>query len=203
VSVTEVAAGEIAYYKGVAAPGAFGPGGWHCHVWYGSGGGSLLITPEVLDSAPRSAWPPKTSGQAVELSFDSGENSGRYDVAKYALLFFPEAAAKFIQNVNELGIVSISRRSLRPFARDSVKRISTTMAEFVTPSDTTGFGTERFLGPSSDPISGIAFLDQSFPEIPNFVSLRVRLNAASSPLKSTVLRLNRECMQDGGGCVTR
>jgi hypothetical protein len=47
VTVEQVSAGEIAYYKGVMAPGAFGPGGWHCHVWYGSGGGLLLCVSSV------------------------------------------------------------------------------------------------------------------------------------------------------------
>jgi hypothetical protein len=203
VTVNEVSAGQIAYYKGTAAPGAFVPRGWHCHVWYGSGGGLLLVTPELLDSAPGSAWPPKTSGPAVELTFDSSENSGRYDVAKYALLFFPQTATKFIQRVNEDLDVKISQRSLQAFAKDSINRISDTMGEFVTPGNNSGFGTERFLGPSSDPISGIAFLDQSSPDYPNFVTLRVRLKTARSPLKAALLRLNRECMKEGSGCSTR
>jgi hypothetical protein len=203
VTVTEVSAGEVAYYKGAMAPGAYAPTGWHCHVWYGSGGGHLLVTPEVLDSAPGSAWPPKTTGPAVELSlYDSGA-SGRYEVAKYALLFFPQADAKFIQRVNEDLDVKISQPSLRAFAKDSINRISDNIAAFVTPSNTTGFGTEQYLGPSSDPISGVAFLDQSNPYGPNFVALRVRLKTTNTPLESALLRLNRECMNDGGGCSTR
>src|SRR5262245_30142021 len=75
VTVTEVSASEIAYYKGAMAPGAFGPRGWHCHAWYGSGGALLLITPEVLGPTPGSAWPPKTSGQAVEIVLDDGATS--------------------------------------------------------------------------------------------------------------------------------
>ena len=65
--------------------------------------------------------------------------------------------------VNELGIVPISQSSLQAFAKDSVKVLSGTVAEFVTPGNTAGFGTERYLRPSSDPINGIAFLDQSSP----------------------------------------
>jgi hypothetical protein len=165
----------------------------------------LLITPDLLDSAPGSAWPPKTSGEVVELSFDSGENSGRYDVAKYALLFFPhnQTAATFIQGVNELLDVKISQRSLQPFAKDSIRPISGNVAEFVTPRNTTGFGTERYLQPSSEPITGIAFLDQSSLYGLNFVTLRVRLKAADSRLQSALLRLNRDCMEKGLGCSTR
>ena len=124
-------------------------------------------------------------------------------VAKYALLFFPQTAAKFIQWVNELGIVPISQSSLQAFAKDSVKVLSGTVAEFVTPGNTAGFGTERYLRPSSDPISGLAFLDQASPNEPNFVTLRIRLKRATSRLKSALLRLNRESMQEGRGCSTR
>jgi hypothetical protein len=203
VSLTDVAANEIAYYKGEAAPGAFGPSGWNCHVWYGSGGGILLITPQVLDSARGSAWPAKTSGQAVELSFDSGENSGRFDVAKYAFLFFSQDSAGFVKWVNELGIHQISKDSIRPFAKDSVKAITGTFAEFVTPANSSGFGTERYLNPSPDPISGFVLLDQSHPSAANIVTIRVRLKASSSQLKSAILRLNQECMQRQLGCSTR
>jgi len=120
--------------------------------------------------------------------------------AKYALLFFPQTAAEFIQWVNELGIVPISQSSLQAFAKDSVKVLSGTVAEFVTPGNTAGFGTERYLLPSSDPINGIAFLDQSSPNEPNFVTFRIRLKAAASRLESALLRLNQECMREGHGC---
>ena len=63
------------------------------------------------------------------------------------------------------------------------------------------FTLRRYLRPSSDSISGIAFLDLSSPDVPNLVTLRIRLRA--SQLKGAVLRLNRECMQEGHGCSTR
>ena len=129
------------------APGVFAPSGWHCHVWYGSGGATLLITPEIPDSIPGSAWPPKSVGEAVELSFESGENSGGFTVSTYALLFFPQTAAKFIQEVNKFD-QQVSQSSLRPFARDSIRIISHTMAEFITPNNTTGLGTEGYLRPT-------------------------------------------------------
>src|SRR5262249_21737847 len=145
ISLTDVPAKEIAYYKGAMAPGAFAPRGWHCHVWYGSGGGTLLITPEILDSAPGSAWPPKTAGHAVELVLDDSWASGRYAVARYASLFFPKTAAAFIEAVNSALDVNTTSLSLQPFAKDSVKVLSGTLAEFVTPSNSDGFGTEQYL----------------------------------------------------------
>ena len=203
VSAEDVSIEQIAFYKGGTAPGAFAPRGWHCHVWYGSGAGVLLVTPEPWnDPAPGTAWPPKTSGQAIELVLHDSGASGRYEVAKFALLFFPRTAEDFIKSVNELGIVSISQASLRPYAKDLVTTIDDTMAEFVTPSNSEGFGTEQYLRPSSEPISGIAFLDQS-KFGPNFVALRVRLNETTSQLKSSLLRLNRECLAERQGCSTR
>jgi hypothetical protein len=78
-----------------------------------------------------------------------------------------------------------------------MKPISSTMAEFVTPGNSVGFGTEQYLMPSPDPISGMALFDE-----PNFVSLQIRLKAADSQLKSALLLLNRECMQERRGCST-
>jgi hypothetical protein len=200
VTLTEVSAGEIAYYKGSMAPGAFGPHGWHCHAWYGSGGATLLITPEELDHAPGIAWPAKTSAPAIELSLNEGGTSGRYEVARYALLFFPNAVPDFTRMVKEME-VDVSKSSPQLFAKDSVKPITGTMAEFVTPGDAEGFGTEQYLKPSSDPVSGIALLDISTYG-PNFISVRIRLRASSSRLKSALIRLNQECMQAARGCST-
>src|SRR5437870_7006965 len=35
MSLSQVPAGAVAYYKGEQAPGVFAPAGWHCRVWYG------------------------------------------------------------------------------------------------------------------------------------------------------------------------
>src|SRR5437879_1630937 len=40
----------IAYYKGDDAPGVFAPSGWHCRVWYGSSGRTVLVTPTPIDT---------------------------------------------------------------------------------------------------------------------------------------------------------
>jgi hypothetical protein len=203
VNLTEVSPREIAYYKGDGAPGAFAPRGWSCHVWYGSGGGLLLITPEKRESRPGSAWPTKTSGQAIELSFESGENSGRYDVVKYAMLFFPKTAAKFIEAVNSDLDMHTSQADLRRFAKDSPKALSNTLGEFVTPAKTEGLGTERYLKASAEPISGVVSLDQSEKDFLSFATLRIRMSPSGSPLNLALLRLNKECMREKRGCSTR
>src|SRR5262245_1175600 len=46
-----VSADAVAYYKGEHAPGAFAPSGWHCRVWYGSAGSTLIVTPAPINSS--------------------------------------------------------------------------------------------------------------------------------------------------------
>src|SRR5256885_14907511 len=63
VSLGELPAGAIAYYKGGQAPGGFAPAGWHCRGWYGSSGSTVLLTPTAIDTTP--LLPPKGVGPAV------------------------------------------------------------------------------------------------------------------------------------------
>jgi len=65
VSLGEHPAGAIAYYKGEQAPGVFAPAGWHCRVWYGSSGSSILVTPTPIDTTH--LVPPKVVAPAVEM----------------------------------------------------------------------------------------------------------------------------------------
>jgi hypothetical protein len=129
-----------------------------------------------------------------------GGTSGRYEAAKYASWLFPSAAAKFIQTVNELADTPVSRFDRRPYAKDSVKNMSSVVAEFTTPANSTGLGADRDLQPSQLPINGIAFLDQTYPDWPNVLVVRVRLRPGADRLKAALLRLNRECMEKSTGC---
>jgi hypothetical protein len=105
--------------------------------------------------------------------------------------------------VNENLDVKISQKSLQPFANDSLRVLSADLAEFVTSSNKSGLGTEGFLLPAREPISGIASLDQHKPDDMNFVTARIRLNAADSRLRSALLRLNSECIREKRGCSSR
>ncbi len=199
VTLDGLSPGQIAFYKGDLAPGAFAPAGWSCHSWYGSDGGTLLITPNVPGSRSGSVWP-ETSGPAVELELSDSGASGRFDVAKYGRLFFPTTAAPFIDAWKELFPEIVSEESLKPFRQDSIRVLSGVLAEFQTAPNTNGLGTDRFLRASSDAIDGIAFLDKSQW---NFVMLRVRLAEKSPELKASILRLNKECIEKALGCSSR
>ena len=132
VAGTEVPASRLAYYKGEEAPGLFGPRGWHCRVWYGSSGSTLIITPTLIDSTL--GLPRKLQGEALELSVSSGGTSGRFVVAHYAARLFPRVAAKFIARVQNEGLAPASEFQSGPYPHDSVKYLGTLVAEFTTPA---------------------------------------------------------------------
>jgi len=189
----------IAYYQGEQLLGVFAPAGWHCHIWYGSGGSSILVTPTPIDTvdAPYDA---KVSGPAVELTVDDGGTSGRFEVATYGARLFPTALAGFIARVKAEHLAPDSEFDSRQFAHDAVVAMSRSEAAFTTPARARGLGTRESLGPSSTPIRGIAILTAD-PQEPDLVILGVRLSTAYGRLESAVLELNRLCMEAGDACA--
>ena len=51
VSMSPEAAKRLAFYKAEVIAGVLAPRGWFCLGTYGSGGASLLVSPEPFDSA--------------------------------------------------------------------------------------------------------------------------------------------------------
>jgi len=197
VSLGELPAGAIAYYKGEQAPGVFAPAGWHCRVWYGSSGSSVLVTPTPIDTTH--FLPPKLVGSAVELGLRSAGTSGRFSVASYASRLFPRVLARFIEGVKNEHLEPDSEFGPQRYARDSVSSVDSLVAEFTTPPGVSGLGTTGLLGPSRDPIHGVAVI-ASDPTEPDMSILRVRLGGNMRQVEAAVLRLNRECMQKTDGC---
>jgi len=187
----------IAYYKGDYAPGVFAPRGWHCRVWYGSSGSSLLVTPTPIDTTH--FLPPKVLGPAVEMRLSFAGTSGRFSVARYGSRLFPSVLASFIGGVKNEHIAPDSEFDPRQYARDSVRSSGRLVAEFTTPPDLIGLGTAELLGPSRDPIHGIAVIAPDSTE-PDMSILRVRLGADMRRIEAAVLRLNMGCMQETDGC---
>jgi hypothetical protein len=197
VSLGDVPAGAIAYYKGEQAPGVFAPIGWHCRVWYGSSGSSVLVTPTPIDTTH--FLPPKVLGPAVELGLSFAGTSGRFGVARYASRLFPRVLASFIEGVKHEHLVPDSEFEPRQYAQDSVTNLDSVVAEFTTPPSVSGLGTAAHLGPSRDPIHGVATIAPD-PTEPDMSILRVRLGADMRQVEAAVLRLNRECMQQTDRC---
>lgn len=197
VSLGDVPAGAIAYYKGEQAPGVFAPSGWHCRVWYGSSGSGLLVTPTPIDTTH--FVPPKVLGPAVEMGLSFAGTSGRFSVASYASRLFPTVLASFIEGVKNEHLVPDSEFEPRRYARDSVRNLDNWVAEFTTPAGMSGLGTAGLLGPSGDPIHGVAVIAPNTTE-PDISILVVRLGANMRKVEAAVLRLNRQCMQETDGC---
>src|SRR6266576_2476329 len=169
VRLHDVALQGIAYYKGDDAPGVFAPSGWHCRAWYGSSGTHLLVTAAPIDTT------------------------------HFASRLFPRVLASFIQTVKDEHIASDSEFDPRPYARDSVRSLGPLAAEFTTSAGVSGLGTGGLLGPSSDPIHGVAVIAPDSTE-PDMAILRVRLGGQARQVGAAVLRLNTACMQETAGC---
>jgi len=190
----QLPAGAIAYYKADQAPGVFAPIGWHCRLWYGSSGSTLIVTPTPIDTTHF----PKVVGPAVEMSVSYGGTSGRFAVARYASRLFPGLLAGFIQRVKDEHLEPDSEFSPGRYGLDSLTGVGRLMAAFTTPPSVIGLGTAGALRPSGDPVHGVAAITADSTE-PDMVIVRVRLGA-NSQVEAAVLRLNRQCMQDPEGC---
>jgi hypothetical protein len=197
VSLSQVPAGAIAYYKGEQAPGVFAPAGWHCRVWYGSSGSTILVTPLPIDTTQ--FLPPKITGPAVQMGLSFGGTSGRFAVASYASRLFPALLAKFIEHVKNEGLSPDSEFLPHRYAADSITSIDSFVAAFTTPPNVDGLGTAGLLGASGDAIRGVAVITQD-PSEPDLSILRVRLADNMREIAAAVLRLNRQCMQQADGC---
>src|SRR5258708_10268086 len=94
VSLSQGPSGAIAYYKGEQSPGVFAPARWHCRVWYGSSGSTILVTP--LPVATTHFFPPKATGPAVEMALRFGGTSGRFAVPTSGSPLLPPVPPHFI-----------------------------------------------------------------------------------------------------------
>jgi hypothetical protein len=150
-----------------------------------------VVTPAPSDSTDKQQL--RTRGEAVESVYHEGGTSGRFDVARYSLLLFPRVAAKFIDSVKSEGLVPESFFKVGPYPSDTVAYLDSVTAEFTTPPNEVGLGTESDLVPSQEAIRGIAVLDTH--EDWGLTILRVRLGRNLQRVESTILRLNRKCMQ--------
>ncbi len=196
VALGTAAAEGIAYYKGEQSPGVYAPRGWYCQVWYGSGGSTVVVTP--IPTGAALFPPPAIKSPAVELQVLFGGTSGRFRVATYASRLFPTLAATFIDRVRAEGLVPASQFGRGPYSNDSVRDVASGVAEFTTPANTRGLGTEGNLHPTQDAVRGVAVLDPSDDWTMSI--LRVRLGPVAHALESTVLRLNQQCMRGAAGC---
>lgn len=188
-------AGRIAFYKGDVGFGVFAPRGWHCRVWYGSGGETIIVTPGRIDSGTHRRL---GTGQAVELMSALGGTSGRFTVARYASQLFRSAAAEFIERVKSESLVPTADLIIERSSNDSMTYSDILTVTFTTAANKPGLGTQEDLDPSSDMIHGIAVLDTSGDW--EIHVLDARLGTSLRQVEAAILKLNKDCMRRSEGC---
>lgn len=182
VPISERAAYRLAYYKSAAADiGVLAPSGWRCFAVYGSGGASLFVIPQPVDTGNiLSAAPASFAGPAIAVDFSNGDSSGRYSVADVIGRVFPDYR-DYAKSVLE----GLDRTPpLGPYPADVLLYKSKTLVEFATPAEKEGLGTRSRLRKSDRPIKGAAIL---FGQPPSLLQLSVRLSKHAEELAPAIV----------------
>ena len=185
-------ANQLAYYQAAEGSGVLAPRGWHCFGTYGSNGGSLFVTPQIIDSKLvfSDNWK-GLSGPAVQISDELGGTSGRFGVAEIISRVFPAHKA-FVSKVMAEGIETAADFPSGPYPKDKLHYRSKEIVQYETPPQMEGLGTRSRLQKNEDPILGVAVLSGPDEEI-NLSLLSARLPQGSEILsKVLVQQVERE-----------
>lgn len=87
VPIREQNSRALAYYKSGDGISVLAPRGWYCQGVSGSGGATLSLGPKPIIQSS-TGWE-GLGGAAMEVKEISGENSGRYEIAKLIARVFP------------------------------------------------------------------------------------------------------------------
>lgn len=189
--------GAIAFYQGEGGAGVFAPAGWHCLALYGSSGEAIIVSANAL---PKSGVPSGNSIDApvIEYSALSGETSGRFGVAIYGHMLFPDLTKDFVQGVEDEGIESKSDIEEARYPKDKLTFLNKTLVQFETPANTKGLGTEGYVNVSQASITGLVALDDGDDGM-GISILRVSMGAKDDVWTPILLKLNTPCLT-GNGC---
>ena len=189
--------GAIAYYQGDGGAGVFAPAGWHCLALYGSSGEAIIVSADAL---PKSGVPSGSSIDApvIEYSALSGETSGRFGVATYGHMLFPDLTKDFVKGVEDEGIESKSEIEEPKYPRDKLTFLNKTLVQFETPANAKGLGTEGYASVSHAPITGLVSLDEGDDGM-GISILRISLGKKDDAWTAILLLLNTPCLT-GNGC---
>lgn len=176
---------QLAYYQAAQGPGILGPRGWFCFATYGSGGGSLFLTPTLhKDEFFFSDRGPHLSGPAIQYIALEGGTSGRFGVALIAARVFPKYL-EFVKKVMAEDVEPKSDFHFGPFPTDRLSYKSDHLLEFTTQSNSVGLGTQSWLAKGPGDITGFAWIGGEDTDV---LQLDMRLPAALSPLGSIIIR---------------
>ena len=134
VEATDAVAARLAYYQAQDGYGVLAPRGWSCFGLYGSDGAFLIVAQRPFDPANLFKNPGNVAGAAVQLSFSSGETSGRFEVARTIARVFPKHR-NFAQQVIDEGIARASEFPFGPYPHDRLTNKGDTIVEFATPAE--------------------------------------------------------------------
>ena len=188
---------RLVYYRPAHGAGVFGPKGWFCRAWSGSGGDLVLVTPRPV--APPFVPLPEVTGPAVLLQSTDGSDVGRFHLALVADRLFPLLGHDVIERVRDEHLIPDSSFDAEPYADDRLQYLSDRLVEYTTPANRPGLGTDSLLEASELPIRGVTLLK---PEVPAtaLTELRVRLPATEQALEDAILDLETRCLQLRHGC---
>jgi hypothetical protein len=153
VPISPKDARALSYYESADGIGLLAPRGWYCEGVSGSGGYALFLTPKPIRHS-LSGWE-GLEGPAIELNHITGENSGRYDIAKIMGRVFPEYRAVAVRVMEEIDLPFPAG----PYPKDTLTYKGKTIVEYTTPPQTEGLGNfDSWLKKSDTPIAGVAIL---------------------------------------------
>ncbi len=149
---------RLAYYKAEQGFGVLAPRGWYCFETYGSGGGSLFVSPQPINAHDlfSESWK-GFIGPAIQFATDVGGTSGRFEVARIVARVFPAHRA-FVRDVIAEGIDPASDFPFGPYPSDKLTYKNKETVEYETPAHKEGLGTQSRLQKNGDPIRGVVIL---------------------------------------------
>jgi hypothetical protein len=186
VPVSSQSAQQLAYYESAQGVGVLGPRGWYCFGTYGSGGVTLFVSPQPIDT-PRflsRSWA-GFAGAAIELSHSYGGTSGRFEVAEVIARVFP-VYKSFVTGVIEGFGQPASSYPFGPYPQDKLAYKSDRIVEYQTPAHADGLGIQSWLWlkKNDSPIDGVAML---IGKTPDLVLLSVRLPSGLHGLARAII----------------
>lgn len=186
--------GSVAYYKGAQGVGVFAPAGWHCLVVYGSNGATTMVTPKPFPSSLPNLG--SLSAPAITLSVIDGGTSGRFDVASYGSMLFPDLSRDFVKQVEAEGIVSKKDIERPKYPDDELKYLSESLVEFKTPANKNGLGTQGYIRMGNTPVSGL--VDYDVTGDVGVSVLRISMGVDGSKWVQALIELNTPCVKNDG-----
>jgi hypothetical protein len=112
---------------------------------------------------------------------------------------FPLLGHELIDRVREEHLISDASFNTEPYPDDRLDYLSDRLAEYTTPANRSGLGTDSLLEPSDLPIQGLTLLN---PDViaDALTELRIRLPPPLIAVENAVIELETRCLQLRQGC---